>query len=294
MTTESHHKADTPDNGNNPAVRLVVPASIRLRSSWPILLVAILFVVGAFLTWYFTWFGRELSNADISSYLADFQHPRKVQHALLQIQQRIESGDASAKQWYPQLLELANNPEPELRLTVAWLMGFDSKAPAFHTTLLKLLADPQPLVRRNAALALVRFGDSSGRPELRSIFEPYQVRAPAEGVLNSSLKTGSEVSRGTLLARLQGEKEMMELRAPIPGKVATIIVQSGAHVAENEPVMTLVSDEDSVWEALRGLALIGEREDLETVQRYLKTSTVSDRIKDQAALTIKSIQSRLN
>ena len=96
-------------------------------------------MVGAFLTWYFTWFGRDLSDADIAKYLVDQKNPRHVQHALLQIQHRIERGDASASKWYPQVIQLAASPEPEFRLTVAWLMGFDNKSPEFHQTLFKLV-----------------------------------------------------------------------------------------------------------------------------------------------------------
>ncbi len=115
--------------------------------------------LGAFLTWYFTWFGRSLSDADITSYLSDQKHPRRVQHALLQVQDRIARGDASARQWYPQLIRLAGDPETEFRLTVAWVMGFDNKADEFHQSLLGLVKDREPIVRRNAALALLRFGD---------------------------------------------------------------------------------------------------------------------------------------
>ena len=97
----------TPDNGNNPAVKIAPPPAKRVRASGPILILAILFVVASFLTWYFTWFGRNLTDADISKYLVDEKHPRHVQHALLQIQERIERGDLSAKQWYPQIVAFA-------------------------------------------------------------------------------------------------------------------------------------------------------------------------------------------
>ena len=43
------------------------------------------------------------------------------------------------------------------------------------------LHDEQPLVRRNAALALVRFNDNSGRAELIATLKPYVLKAPADG-----------------------------------------------------------------------------------------------------------------
>src|SRR5215510_11174604 len=122
---------EMPDNGNHPETR-VIERPKSARASWPILLLAALFLVATFLAWYFTWFGRGLSDADISKYLNDTNNPRHVQHALLQIQQRIERGDPSAKTWYPQILTLSSNPETEFRLTIAWLMGFDNRSAEFH------------------------------------------------------------------------------------------------------------------------------------------------------------------
>jgi hypothetical protein len=67
--------------------------SKRVPGSGPILILATLFVAASFLAWYFSWFGRELSDVDIAKYLADDKNPRHVQHALTQIQQRMERGD---------------------------------------------------------------------------------------------------------------------------------------------------------------------------------------------------------
>jgi len=282
------------DNGNNPDMTVVVPASNRLRASGPILILAILFVVGSFLAWYFTWFGRGLSDADISQYLVDEKHPRHVQHALLQIQQRIEKGDQNATRWYPQILSLAGNPETEFRLTVAWLMGFDNKSKEFHQALLKLVNDPEPIVRRNAALALVRFNDSSGRSELLATLSPYELKAPAEGTVASTLKEGSALARGTLLGRItQTDQKTVEVRSPLPGKVARLLATSGSSVVPGAGMLTINSDEDSVWEALRGLALVGNVSDLGAVERYAQgIEPVTERIKEQATLTAKSIRSR--
>jgi len=286
-------------NANNPNVAVSAPEVNRLRASGPILILAILFVVGAFLSWYFTWFGRELSDSDIASYLLDQKHPRRVQHALLQVQQRIERGDPNAEQWYPQLIQLSASPETEFRLTVAWLMGFDNKAEEFHQALLTLVRDPEPIVRRNAALALVRFDDPSGRAELLATLAPYQVSATADGVVVSTLKEGSPVARGAMLARMlarisQADKTV-EIRSPLPGKLKKILAPSGSKVQQGEVLLTINSDEQSLWEALRGLSLIGETSDLPAIESFAQGGdTITDRIKQQAALTAKAIQSRAN
>ena len=265
----------------------------RTPGSGPILLLAGLFVAATFLAWYFSWFGRELSQEDISKYLVDEKNPRHVQHALLQIQQRMERGDSTAKNWYPQLITLSGSPETEFRLTVAWLMGFDNQSPEFHDALLKLLHDPEPIVRRNAALALLRFNDGSGREELLAVLRPYSLKAPADGVVASSLKEGATVARRALLARIeQPDGKVVELRSPLPGRIKDISKPNGSQVSRDDELLTLNADEDSVWEALRGLALVGTREDLPLVQSYANSDEVSRRIKEQADLTAKAISRR--
>ena len=281
-----------PENGNHPGVR-AVEARGRAPGSGPILILAGLFLLATFLAWYFTWFGRGLSDADISKYLADTNNPRHVQHALLQIQQRIERGDATSKTWYPQLIALSGSPETEFRLTVAWLMGFDNNSPQFHEALLKLLKDAEPIVRRNAALALVRFNDASGREELVGILKPYVVKANATGVIASSLQEGATVSRTTLLARIsQPDGKIVEIRSPLPGRIEKLLKANDSQVNAGDDVLTLNSDENSVWEALRGLSLIGRSEDLSVIESYANSTDGSSRVRDQAQLTVKAIRDR--
>ena len=266
---------------------------MRRRGSGPILLLAALFVAATFLAWYFSWFGRGLSDEKITEYLADLEKPRHVQHALLQVQQRIERRDGNVKQWYPQLITLSGNPETEFRLTVAWLMGFDNQSKEFHDALLRLLQDPEPIVRRNAALALVRFEDHSGREELLSVLRPYPLKSPADGVVASSLQEGATVARRALLARIQQtDGKVVEIRSPLPGKINKVLKQNASTVTRDEEVLSLNSDEDSIWESLRALALIGTADDVPLVQSYAESSVASARIKEQAALTIRSIKSR--
>lgn len=280
------------ENGNHPEIR-VAEVRRRVPGSGPILLLAGLFVAATFLAWYFSWFGRELSDADTSKYLADVKNPRHVQHALLQIQQRMERGDTSVKNWYPQLIVLSGSPETEFRLTVAWLMGFDNTSAEFHSALLKLLHDQEPIVRRNTALALVRFNDPSGREELISMLKPYVLKAPAGGVIASSLKEGATVARRSPLARIeQADGKVVEVRSPLPGRINKILKPNGSQVSQGEEVLSLNSDEGTVWEALRALSIVGTKDDLELVQSYADSTDVSPRVKEQAHLTINAINHR--
>ena len=279
-------------DGNHPETA-VVQATRRVRASGPILILAFLFLAATFLAWYFTWFGRGLSDADITKYLADEKNPRHVQHALLQVQQRIERNDSSARNWYLDVLRLSKSPETEFRLTVAWLMGFDNHNQEFHAALKEFIHDPEPIVRRNAALALIRFADDSGRDELLTVLRPYVIKVAHGGLVASTLQDGANVSRGTLLARIENDSEKpVELRSPLPGRIEQIFKTNGSQIGADEPLLSLNSDEESVWEALRGLALIGKESDLELISSYSNSHDASARVKKQAEITAKAITSR--
>jgi len=177
-------------------------------------------------------------------------------------------------------------------------MGFDNKTEEFHQALLKLVNDQEPIVRRNAALALVRFNDGSGGRELRATLQPYPLAAPANGVVESTLKEHAQVARGTLLVRLrQTNNTIEEVRSPLPGRVEQIAVPLGATITSGQTLLTISSDEESIWEALRGLSFVGDADDLNVVEAYERGSATgparSDRIKEQAALTVKAIKSRV-
>src|SRR5579871_1595308 len=89
-----------------------------------------LIVLMPFLFWWNTWFGRHLSDQQLTEYLHDDKKPRHIQQALVQISDRMSrnaSGhDADSKQWYPDLVRLASDPVEEIRNTDAWVMGQDT------------------------------------------------------------------------------------------------------------------------------------------------------------------------
>jgi hypothetical protein len=253
-----------------------------------------MFVVVPFLFWRATWFGRPLSAQEMAEYLGDRAHPRKAQHALAQISERIQRGDPGVKRWYPEVARLSRSDLPELRATAAWVMGQDNQSAEFHAALLESLRDPDPLVRRNAALSLVRFGDAAGRPELRAMLHPYDVASPQAGVLTIRLKEENPVNPGTLLARLQaGAAEPVEVRSPLPGAVERWLREDGSRVAAGEPLVRLSPAEEQVWEALRALYLVGEKDDLPDVLYFTSPrEEFSSRIAQQAQLTADAIRRR--
>jgi HEAT repeat protein len=252
-------------------------------------LAAALFVVVPFLFWRQTWFGRPLSRSEIQEYLQDNARPRRIQHALSQIADRLARGDTTVTEWYPRILELARHPAPEIRLTAAWVMGQDNAFEAFHPALRDLLKDRELMVRRNAALSLVRFRDAAGRAELVDMLRPHTVRAPRSGTVEMRTAAGQEVGQGALLARI-GEADV---RAPMAGRVLAETARNGTQIAAGAPVLAIAPGEDEVWEALRALYLVGTREDLSDVERYTrKLEDMPGRIREQAGLTAQAIRTR--
>jgi hypothetical protein len=220
-------------------------------------------VLVPFLFWKGTWFGTVLSDQKVAEYLERSARPRDTQHALLQISEQMARGQwEQSRRWYPSLLPLVTHPVPEVRNTVAWLMGQDTKQAEFHQALAVLVKDPNPLVRRNAALALVRFADAQGRPELLSMLRPFVVVSPKGGVLRYRLKEDDSVDTGTLLARLEtGAAEPFEVRSLLPGFVSEKLVRM-ARQSPKASTSRAGSSDAQVWEALRGLYLVGQTEDL--------------------------------
>jgi hypothetical protein len=258
------------------------------KAYWLISLFALALVLFPFLFWYYTWFGRRLSDSDIDQYFADTSKPRHAQHALVQLGERL-SRHQNVARWYPNVIRQAASPSLELRQTAAWIMGQDSHFAPFHDALLGLLHDSQPGVRRNAALGLAAFGDSAARPELTAMLRPFTISAPTAGTLKYRLKLGDYVNPGTLIARI-GD---FEVRSPVPGEIRELDSRDGSSVKPGDPLADLSADPGHVWEALRALYLVGQLPDLEDVQRYVRPAPgMPETVARQAALTAERIQSR--
>jgi hypothetical protein len=173
------------------------------------------------------------------------------------------------------------------------VMGQDTSGAGFHDTLLKMLGDSSPMVRGNAALSLVRFGDASGRPQIVALLQPAQVTAPEAGRIVDADRPGTAIHQGGLLAKLQnGEGQIVEIRSPIPGRIRSV-AQAGAHVAAGAEVAVVDPASEQVWEALRALYLIGQVDDLAAVRPYERElPDISNDVRRQAVETEKAILAR--
>jgi HEAT repeat protein len=119
------------------------------------------------------------------------------------------------------------------------------------------------------------------------------VKANASGIIASSLQESATVSRTTLLARIgQADGKIIELRSPLPGRIQKLLQPNGTQVSEGNDVLSLNSDENSVWEALRGLSLIGTAEDAPAIETYANSTDGSGRVREQAKNALDAIKSR--
>jgi Biotin-lipoyl like/HEAT repeat len=268
-----------------------------------------------FLFWWNTWFGRKLSDQQLNQYLHDTKKPRHIQQALVQVGERITRQDATAKQWYPELVRLAADPVEEVRNTDAWVMGQDTSGGGFHAALLKMLADPSPMVRGNAALSLVRFGDASGRPQILALLQSAEVRVPASGSIGpadswsdpsrsaqvvDTAAVGTSIREGGVVAKIRTAAStdstgIFELRSPINGRLRTLSVERGKTVHPGDVLAVIDPGTEQVWEALRALYLIGQPDDLPAIRPYQRDlPDISNDVRQQAVETEQAIRTRAN
>jgi hypothetical protein len=260
-----------------------------------IVIVPILLVLITFLFWYQTWFGRRLPDQEMAHDLADTSVPHKTQHALAQLSDRIAQGDPAVKRWYPQLLALGQNREPQLRLEAAWAMGQDNRSEEFHQALRKLIDDPVPLVRWNAALALVRFGDEAAEPQLRSMLQPFTLSASEPGAIEFRMKEQDGVRNGSIIARIRpaGSDRQHDVLSPVGGTITRLLIHDGATVAAGDALAVIDPDEGQVVESLRAFYLVGQPRDLDDVERFVHGAPhMSERVRQQAEATARAIRER--
>ena len=160
------------------------------------------------------------------------------------------------------------------------------------------------MVRGNAALSLVRFGDASGREQIVALLQPEHVFAPSAGRIIDTAHMGTAIHQGGIVAKLQpamppaanspgGESATAEIRSPISGRIHSISAPTGETVAAGAEIATVDPGDEQVWEALRALYLIGRVEDLAAIRTYERESRdIPDRIRQQALLADQTIRSR--
>ena len=285
-----------PEAAPQSAIATELPAAkprMSTRNRLLFLLTGWLIVLMPFLFWWNTWFGRHLSDQQLAQYLQDEKHPRHIQHALVQLGERMARHDASVTRWYPDAIRLASHPVEEVRNTDAWVMGQDTSVPDFHYALLKMLADPALTVRGNAALSLVRFGDATGRPQIVELLQPARITSPQAGKIIDTSAVGTAIHQAGIVAKLTADGQLVEIRSPISGRVRELSARTGQSVTAGEEIATVDPGTEQAWEALRALYLVGQTEDLPALTPYERElPEIPDHVRQQAIETEKAIRDR--
>lgn len=213
------------------------PEQQKERSFFPII---ILVVVMAAIGWMCSdSFRSRLSDSALRAALEEGATTTQAQHATEELTQRIvaekDKGlppkEAPVTSFYPGLIKMAASSDPEKRKAAAWAMQYDRTEPSFHEPLVRLLADQDPYVNRNAATSLAVRGSAAGRDVLLSMLAPFEVRSPVEGVTEMALASGDPIAAGHRVARIKTSKGEAEVLSPLDGRVVKSI-PTGQKVAE--------------------------------------------------------------
>jgi multidrug efflux pump subunit AcrA (membrane-fusion protein) len=157
-----------------------------------------------------------------------------------------------------------------------------------------MLDDSSEMVRGNAALSLVRFGDATGRPHIVALLRPAKVSAPQAGKITDSSSLGTPIHQGGIIAKLESGGKVVEVRSPISGRLRELFVQTGQTVSAGDEIAALDPGIDQVWEALRALYLVGQPEDIPAIQPYERElPEIPDHVRQQAVATEKAIRERM-
>lgn len=243
--------------------------------------------------WKGTWFGTRLTDAQIREYLTDADNPRKTQHALERITERIQAQDPNVSSFYPLIPPLASNDRHEIRMMAAWVMGWDNTGEGFQDALVTLVHDPVELVQRNAALSLSKFDDDRCKPVLLSMLKPYEVRSPAAGTLSRLLQKGQPVRVGMEIGHLESsDASLGKIISPVDGAVKNVASANGSQVSEGDAIYTISPAQQDMWEALRALLIVGDPEDIEAIETNSDRYATTPQITEQAKETVKTIEKR--
>ncbi len=243
--------------------------------------------------WKGTWFGTRLTDAQIREYLTDADNPRKTQHALERITERIQANDPEVASFYPLIPPLASNDRHEIRMMAAWVMGWDNTGEGFQEALVTLVRDPVELVQRNAALSLSKFDDDRCKPVLLSMLEPYEVKSPRDGTVSRLLQKGQPVRASMEIGYIESsDASFGKILSPVDGAVKNVAAANGSQVSKGDAIYSISPAQQDMWEALRALLIVGDPEDIEAIQTNTDRYATTPQITEQAKETVKAIEKR--
>ncbi len=275
-------------------------------------------VIVPYLFWSGTWFGKALDTEQIIARLDAIQPSRttgsadrekaklrQAQHAFEQISRRIVAAakqrasdatqDQELERIYDHVLPLAEHPAVLVRESVAWVMGEDEREARFTEPLRKLVADPNPGVRRNAALALARRMDQRALPVLRQMLRPFAVRAEVSGEVLAVIEGGRRLDLGNEIARIRTKDGGVRVqRAPLKGQIVAVSITKGARIEQGALLCKVKPTSVEVFYALHGIAALGDASDLPLVEPWTSNRPAGRRVRGAAIKAKASLERRIS
>ncbi len=250
--------------------------------------VVTLFVVLALIAWSWRgcWYATPLSDEEIQTRLENPKSPNDVQKALVQVKDRLEESDGNGEDFLPAVIALAVHPTPQIRSTVAWVLGAAPDTEEVRRSLKALLDDEDISVRYNAACSLAAHGDDAGHDVLITMLAPTTVRSPADGVFRNPRATEKWVRRGQILGRVETPEGEVDVLAPLDGRLIRRVHAHGDVVRKGEPLVEIDPSPGQIENALYALGRVGTRQDLSAVREIAEgarqitagTRTVAQRV----------------
>lgn len=271
-----------------------VPAAPR-RSIYPLLTVIVVAacLIIPIMFWSGAWFGRRLDDEQLAAYLAATDEPRKIQHALTEITERISKGDGPTHAFYPAVVPLVNHKSWQVRNTAAWVMGWDKQGNGFRESLRQLLDDPVLVVRHNAALALTNFDDHSGRAVILSMLEPTPVSSTRSGVVSDLLPVEAPVRVDLDIATITlADKQVVKLKAPISGRIGRRFVTNDDAIGAGDLVYEIQPGEIQLAQAIQALGAIGDPRDAATIRSVCNRPTITSRLVTVCTDALEAVKTR--
>ncbi len=230
--------------------------------------VVTLLVVLALIAWSWRgcWYATPLSTEEIQARLENPESANDVQKALVQVKDRLEEEGGDGERFLPAVIALGENPTPQIRSTVAWVLGAAPDTKEVEASLKRLLEDEDLSVRYNAACSLAAHGDGGGHDVLVAMLAPTTVRSPARGVFRNPRATEKWVRRGQILGRVETTDGEVDVLAPLDGRLIRRVHAHGDAVNEGDPLVEIDPSPGQIENALYALGRVGGREDIAAVR----------------------------
>jgi len=200
-----------------------------------------------------TWFGRHLSDQQMTEYLHDSKKRGTFSRRWYRLATACLRNDASSKQWYPDLIGWRAMPVEEVRNPTR---GDGPRTPpraGFHETLMKMLSDSSPIgSRKCGAVARALWGCDRASADCR-VVQPARIACAFRTDALMGIRPGTPIPSGGLLAKLRlrdlprRSRFALNSRAHSVGGAAWCSVVGGGR-----EVAVVDTSTEQVWEALPG------------------------------------------